>query len=561
LNKYLQPNHFKMEHLLTFLPHIKKGFLMTSLDLKDAYFTLPIAEPFRKFLCFTWRDQIYEFRCLCFGLSPAPLYFTKVMKPVFGSLRREGVCCSYYIDDSIYANGSGAVLQQQTERASDLLQSLGFVVNWEKSSLTPSTVITHLGFVIDSEQMMVFLPINKVAGIKAACQSLLQHKSPTVRLLAKVIGLIVSSFLAVLHGPLHYRQLERLKTDFLTECPDYDSRVVLTDVSRDELKWWRDNVETNNGRHIEDILGIRQSAFELFTDSSKIGWGAVLVYDGKTLAECAGQWSHSEAKKHINILELQAIFLGMKALEKYLPTPGHLCINCDNTTAISYVNKYGGIHTPELDSLAHEIWNWCIPRNIMITAVHIPGIRNVRADALSRQFNESVEWSLNLEVFNNKLEKYFSWRPDPGSIAVNALSQSWEGLYGYAFPPFNLVGRVLTKVEQAECMVLLVCPLWHTQPWFPHLTDLLIDYPVILPSDPFLLSCPFNPDRRHPLATLKLMACLLSKDVSRQLNFRKRLQISSRQAGNPQQQRTTHPSSESGLAFAKDGIWITPRLI
>ena len=59
---------------------------MISIDLTDAYFSLPIAKRSRKFLRFQWRDMLLEFQCLCFGLSLAPYFFTKVMKPVFSRL-------------------------------------------------------------------------------------------------------------------------------------------------------------------------------------------------------------------------------------------------------------------------------------------------------------------------------------------------------------------------------------------------------------------------------------------------------------------------------------------
>ena len=88
LNHYLEKIHFKMEHIMTILPLIKQGMFMTSLDLKDAYFSLPIAKRYKKYLRFIWKGQLYEYQCLCFGLSLAPFYFMKVMKPIFSQLRR-----------------------------------------------------------------------------------------------------------------------------------------------------------------------------------------------------------------------------------------------------------------------------------------------------------------------------------------------------------------------------------------------------------------------------------------------------------------------------------------
>ena len=61
LNSHLEKIHFKMEHLPSILPLISKGAFMTSIDLTDAYFSLPIAKRSRKFLRFQWRDMLLEF--------------------------------------------------------------------------------------------------------------------------------------------------------------------------------------------------------------------------------------------------------------------------------------------------------------------------------------------------------------------------------------------------------------------------------------------------------------------------------------------------------------------
>ena len=77
--------------------------------------------------------------------------------------------------------------------------------------MIPSTRITHLGFVIDSVTMRVSLPEEKVLRIQHACSGMLKVQKVSIRHLASVIGLLVSSFLAVQYGKLHYRNLEFLK--------------------------------------------------------------------------------------------------------------------------------------------------------------------------------------------------------------------------------------------------------------------------------------------------------------------------------------------------------------
>ena len=78
---------------------------------------------------------------------------------------------------------------------------------------------------------------------------------------------------------------------------------------------------------------------------------------------------------------------------------------------------------------------------------------------------------------NSQLKRYVSWRPDPFAIATDAFGMSWQEEVGVAFPPFALIGRCLQKVHQEGCTMVLVAPVWDTQPWYPVILDLLIEYP------------------------------------------------------------------------------------
>lgn len=65
---------------------------MASVDLQDAYYTVAVQEDYRKYLRFIWRGIKYQYGALANGLSPAPGYFTKLIKPVLLIYEKKDFC-------------------------------------------------------------------------------------------------------------------------------------------------------------------------------------------------------------------------------------------------------------------------------------------------------------------------------------------------------------------------------------------------------------------------------------------------------------------------------------
>ena len=150
----------------------------------------------------------------------------------------------------------------------------------------------------------------------------------------------------------------------------------------------------------------------------------------------------------------------------------------DNTTALAYINERGGTKK-EVNDLAHELWLWLLERNIVLDSMHVPGVKNVKADeALRQMYNTDCEWMLHTSIFdfisnthspfvmdlfasglNKQMMPYVSWGPNPGAKYIDALRFPWEkGIY-YGFPPFSLIGQILQKLAREGGELVLVAPL------------------------------------------------------------------------------------------------------
>lgn len=83
-----------------------------------------------------------------------------------------------------------------------------------------------------------------------------------------------------------------------------------------------------------------------------------------------------------------------------------ILLRLDNTTAICYINKAGGIQFPHLSKLARKIWQWCENRKIWIRASYFASKENVRADTASRNINFATESELPPKYFNQIVKNF-----------------------------------------------------------------------------------------------------------------------------------------------------------
>ncbi|KAK3099363.1 hypothetical protein FSP39_003273 [Pinctada imbricata] len=553
-----------MDSFETALPCVTKGCFFASVDLSNAYYTVPLAENYKKYTRFTWEGRVFQYTCLPMGLASAPRIFTKIMKPVFATLRKLGHVIIGYIDDSLIIGNSVTECSKAVNKTIECVESLGFYVNYKKSSLIPSNRVTFLGNVIDSNNMTVTLTESRAQTLHDACLKLFNKQIASIREVTQVIGFIVASFSAIQYGKLHYRALERAKIEALKiNVGNYDASMDVTPPMKTELSWW-----IKNAKHSYRKIENNSFQFTITSDASLLGWGAYANNE-----KAGGRWTAIEAENHINYLELLACFLALKSFESNI-LHLHVRLYLDNQTAISYINNMGGIVSENCDELSKEIWNWCIKRNIWLTACYIPGVSNTVADSLSRKFDDQIEWMLNKSVFNQLINKwgkpdidlfasrlnkqvstFCSYRPDPEATFINAFSISWHNFYAYLNPPFSILGRCLQKIRQDEGNCLLIAPVWTTQVWFPVVMDLLIDYPLILPTIDNLLVQP-DCEMQHPLKkSIVLMACRVSGSNTQREDFRKKLPLSSSLHGNLEQRSSTRHSIADGfVSVARDRV-------
>lgn len=357
------------------------------------------------------------------------------------------------------------------------------------------------------------------------------------------------------YGQLHYSSLEKCKNLALKYNGfNFDRKVLINHETQQDIIWWESNVRTEC-----TTLEKGNPTIDLFTDSSSVGWGAVRR-ENKT----GGSWSTEEQKMHINALEMKAILFGLQALcaDTF---DAHIKVHSDSFTSVCYVNAKGGTKSEECNSIAKEVWAWCLGRKNFITATHVAGTENTEANYESRNHDTNTEWSLNARVFykiverlgkptidlfashqNYKVPRFISWKPDPQAIGINTFQQQVKNEIFYAFPPFSLITKFVKKVETEKLEGILIAPEWSTQTYYPLLSRLLINIPIALKWRASLLTHP-NSGHPHPLGSkLKLRAFHLSTNPLKRKGFHQELQKLCYKDGENLQQTSTKFTLKNG---------------
>lgn len=212
LNDFIRSEHFKLEDRKTVINFLSEGCFMAKIDLKAAYYSIPIAESDQKFSSIQFEGQLYEFTCIPFGLTTAPYVFTKLLKPVVVSLRRQGYISVTYIDAYLLIGRFFEECQENVRVTYSLLQKLGLTINDEKCHLIPTNRCKYIGFLFDSLSINIELPREKRLKVKQLAFRYSRIERCKIRDFSEFVGTVVSCCPAVRYGLGHTKAFERARS-------------------------------------------------------------------------------------------------------------------------------------------------------------------------------------------------------------------------------------------------------------------------------------------------------------------------------------------------------------
>ena len=171
-------SYISIDDISRVIASLGRGTLLTKIDVKSAYRIMPVHPHDRPLLGMHWKGQLFVDTCLPFGLRSAPRIFTALADMLEWCAKDQGVSHLYhYLDD--YIMMGRVETEEYNVNAATLVATcnrLGVPIAPDKCA-DPTTMLTYLGIKVDTVQMQLCFPEEKLERVWATVAEWLERKA------------------------------------------------------------------------------------------------------------------------------------------------------------------------------------------------------------------------------------------------------------------------------------------------------------------------------------------------------------------------------------------------
>ncbi|XP_077862823.1 uncharacterized protein LOC102807207 [Saccoglossus kowalevskii] len=248
-------------------------------------------------------------------------------------------------------------------------------------TLGPVQELEYLGIMLNSKELMAFLPTDKRIGISKKLSEVLAKKSVTKQVLLSLLGHLSFAGRVVLPGRSFVSHLLQLASI----VPKLHYHVAINSDCRMELAMWDSFLQSWNGVHLFLNSEVTSAAdLQIYTDaSSTVGFGG--YFRGEWFNDCRPAELNMNNRSDLSmaLLELYPIVVaamlwGGKWSQK------RIRFNCDNEATVHIINKgRASSKCQTINKLIRRLTLLAMRYNFIILARFLPGVHNGIADSLS----------------------------------------------------------------------------------------------------------------------------------------------------------------------------------
>ena len=364
---------------------VGRGALLSKFDVERAYRNIPVHPDDRRLLGMRWRDSFWVDLVLPFGSRPSASIFSSVADVLQFMLSTVVVrsIILHYLDDFLNVfdprrlRCGKAVRLAEAELSTELAtcDELGVPIKASKL-VRPTTCLSFLGIVLDSEALEARLPDDKIEELRDLLSVWRRKRSGSKRQVESLTGKLMFAAQIIPAG----RPFLRALINSHKHVREAHHWVHLNAACREDLEWWLELLVEWNGISMFRFRGWAEiSDFQMASDAAT-SKGLGISFGKEWVAEAWPEGTPGSVK--IFVLELIPVVVAAHIW-------GHnwerrrILFYSDNSAAVDAIES-GLPRHPHLSALVRELARLSILKNFSVKAVHVPGKLNAIADALSR---------------------------------------------------------------------------------------------------------------------------------------------------------------------------------
>jgi hypothetical protein len=520
VNTHLEKSNVKLDHLQIALENTRQGDFQAKYDLKSAYFHIKIFPGHTKFLGAkfvnkTGKVTYFEFLFLPFGLSSAVRCMTKLFKPIKAYLSEKGIRHTIFIDDGRVVSQTAEQSKEDFKFTLQTLRRAGWVIEQLKTDKIDGGAQTaeYLGFVIDTNKMLVGLTEEKEQGLREAVAEVLKFKKRRIsaKVLAKCLGKMVSAEPGLGAFPLVMARKAYVDLEKEVEQAGWKTSVSLSEESISSFEDFLSRMNEFNFSPIKTPATAISVVSIIGPPSEYLKTKVISNHRTELTSEIwCGDASDFAVCAYTVKAEQKVFFIGRLSKEEQLLSSGHRELltvkhalrdkkenasawDCattlywltDSSNLVAFLTK--GSSKPRIQTDILEILSLTKSLNIRIIPIHLlrsdPRIQI--ADDGSK-FPDSDNWSIDSQTFdslrestgeftidifadnkNTKTKRFYSNFWCQGTLAIDAFTASWDEEVAWICPPVSQIIPTVQKIGITKGSGLLIIPKWPTARFWP----------------------------------------------------------------------------------------------
>lgn len=387
INQFIDPEHCTVKYtsfdrVVEMLSQIGRGAKMGVLDIKNAFRLLRVHPGDFDLLGFKFDNEFYIDKCLPMGCARSCRIFESFSSFIHWLVEQKtGLkTLDHYLDDFFFAGQEhSGNCEKLMGVFSDICKELGVPLAEDKS-IGPVTVLTFLGLEINTEEMLIKIPQNKLDALVETLENISRRNRIALRDLQSLVGSLNFFGKAIRSS----RAFNRRFYDLTVRANKPHHFIKLNNEAKADIRMWLLFLRSYNGKtFFPESVWTSNEVLELFTDSC-MGIGSGSYFSGDWIYFGWPEfWLNSQLLGNITFLEFVPVVLALLVWGSQLRNK-KIVLNIDNMALVQILNSQTSKSKPVMALMRPFVLS-AMQNNIIFRARHIAGKTNEIADSISRQ--------------------------------------------------------------------------------------------------------------------------------------------------------------------------------